>query len=65
MLAKLVVSKSFIATGRLLLHDMCHLTLLSSRRVLPITLRLLNSMAETAMRGVSNPLMAIGMLTRL
>jgi hypothetical protein len=38
---------------------------LSSRSVFPITLRLLNSMAETAMRGVSNPLMAIGMLTRL
>jgi hypothetical protein len=38
---------------------------LRRRRVLPMTLKLLNNMAETAMRGVSNPLMAMGMLTRL
>lgn len=36
-----------------------------SNSVFPVTLRLLSSMADTATRGVNNPLMARGMLTVL
>jgi hypothetical protein len=39
--------------------------LLVSKRVLPMTVRLLRSMALTATMGVSSPAMATGMLTAL
>jgi hypothetical protein len=38
---------------------------LTSIRVFPITLMLLKSMADTATKGVSRPLMAMGMLMTL
>ena len=38
---------------------------MTCRRVLPVTLKLLKSMAHTATKGVNSPLMAMGILTTL